>query len=291
MSDTTCQNDGRVLWVRPTVSPLGTPVGKTARIEDTLTRASDSVLVVEDVYHALVKLARADAHRISAAVVCVDAVDPEELAFFTLLARRRNVPPSYVYGHERSLAKLGRAIEMGATGEADVDLIEQLTMRPPAPNDAAVPHEPTEDPSALTGSLPSGPVFETVVPAVDDRYESFDPLSFQEHCDSDETADAQVGEADGATTDAADEPTPAPEQAEPDAPARVPWRQYGGRPPRQAPQRTPPPASPAADEREADSDPDDLHQPLLTEEELRALIGNDPTPPSPKDVNQQRDRP
>jgi hypothetical protein len=195
------------------------------------------------------------------------------------------------------LSKLGRAVELGATGETDVDLVLRLTA-PEPPRVEPPLSAPTEALPPTSMPLPSGPIMESTIPPAEECYESFDPLSLQEHCDADEftvspTEERLVntgGEVNETTTQPPGTPQPESEEDEAEVPARVPWRTYDSRPSRQAPPRTRP-STPAESEPAKDVPDEDLPRPLLTEEELRALIGDDPMPLSPDDVDHRRDRP
>ncbi len=274
MTDTTNQRGRTLLWVRPASSPAGNPVGKTAQVEQALDQAPTPPEIVHNVYHALVRLVRDDGNQPSAAVVCVDDLDPEELEFFTILARRRGMPPVYVYGHERSLSKLGRAVELGATGEANLDLVARL-----------LSPEPVVEPPRATGPIDL---------TAGERYEAFEPV---DRSDAEEDAvlpiSAHPGDQDRHVAESAP-PAAKPEllsnEEETASPPRVPWRQYNNGPPRKAPSQTPPTRETPIESVPKDAD-EDVHQPLLTDEELRALIGDDPTPLSPDDAGDRRDRP
>ena len=129
MASTTETVDRGLLWLRPAVVPGRKPAGPVATLEQTLANAATPVETVHSVYHALLHLVRDDSDTYVAAVVCVDEIEHAELEFFTILAQRDHCPPVYVYGHERSLQKLGRAIELGVTGGATPDLLRRLVTR------------------------------------------------------------------------------------------------------------------------------------------------------------------
>jgi len=274
MMERTSQGGQPVLWVRSASSPVSRAVGKTALLEEQLEQAAVQVDAIHDIYRALLRLLRDDEHRPRAALVCVDDLEPEDLEFFSILARRRGMPAVYVYGHERSMANLGRAVELGATGEADVDLVVRLvSAQPPAqatPTTATAAPE-AEDDEPETGAPDSAAsVVAAVLPS--DRHE---PERVRPVEPAGAPPEPQLLEDEEAT-----------------APPRVPWRRYDNGPTRQAPMRTPPPEpSTELGPDEPDEVDDQAHQPLLTDEELRALIGEDPTPLSPNDVQDRRDRP
>jgi len=271
MTDTTSQRGRTLLWVRPASSPHRNAVGKTAQLEQTLDQARTSPDIVHNVYQALVRLLRNDDRQPRAAVVCVDDLEPDELEFFTILARRRHVPAVYVYGHERSLSKLGRAVELGATGEADLELVTRL----------ASP-DPVLEPPRATGPFVSTAGERREVPAPVDQ------------SDAERDAVLPIGkllrEQEQPSAPPPSTPAVLGDEEETASPPRVPWRQYGNGPSRKAPTRTPPARETPIDSGTDDAD-EDVHRPLLTDEELRALIGDDPTPLSPDDIQDRRDRP
>jgi len=271
MTDTTNQRGRALLWVRPASSPLGNAVGKAAQVEQILDQAPMPPEIVHNVYHALVRLARDGDRQPGAAVVCVDDLDPGELEFFTILARRRGTPPVYVYGHERSLSKLGRAVELGATGEANLDLVARLI----------------SSASVVETSRATEPIVQTA----DERYETLESVGWP-----DEEQDAvlpfgtHLRDQNQPAVPTAPPPRILGDEEETASPPRVPWRQYGNGPSRKAPLRTSPTSETTIESVPENAD-EDVHQPLLTDEELRALIGDDPTPLSPDDVQDRRDRP
>lgn len=250
MANTTETVDGKLLWLRPAAASARTPTGKVGAIERALLASARPVDSVDNVYHALLHLIWGQTGDYLSAIVCVDEMEHAELEFFTILAQRSHCPPIYAYGHERSQSVLGRAVELGSAGVATPELVTALVARtaprtppalerdtpPPAPNYGV---EPVDAPP---GAPAAGPPRDQEPPP---------PDAAVEH----ETDDAES-----------------------DEPARVPWRTYdtvSRHPPRRQPPppRTPP--GPAPSESKPAPADDYESTPLLTDEELRALIGDD----------------
>ncbi len=263
MANVTETLDGGLLWLRPAAAASRSSTGKIAALERLLTGSVRPVRIVTDVHHALLYLVRDGATAYPAAIVCVDEMEPAELEFFTLLSQQHHCPPVHVYGHERSLAKLGRAIELGATGEATHEIVQQLVRLETTP-EVSVAIEDREPPAATMESA-------SLVAPVTPVWESDDGKRIL----SDDAGDVEPSEevphdVDAELAHAEDDDT--------ETPIRVPWRVYddAGRrsPPRRSPpQRTPP----GADDADANRGGPESYEPgpLLSEEELRALIGDD----------------
>jgi hypothetical protein len=234
-----------------------------------------------DVYRALARIGKQCP---AAVVVAVDWLANDELEFFEILARRHRNVRAFVVGHQRAGSKLSRAVGYGASVLASpIAVVDQVGVCPaPATAPAAPP------------ARSRGVDVQEKQPEFASAHNVFD-------AELDRRLQELV-ESGGASAEVAAAPVEAPEPAGPEAtplrlaeldtaedrtyeviaedvppvsgpgvediditrPVRVPWRRYDG-----APARTPPrirPPEPPADGADA---------PLLTPEELDALLGDD----------------
>lgn len=253
----------KVLHIRP-----GAYLSLSAdNFDDLLAAAPFQVDTCEDVYCGLARLCRGGDEAPYAAIVCVDGLGPTELEFFSIASRTSRGVGVYVYGAQRSTDRIAKAIELGATGRATVEVIQSVTALavPPIPvrlvspstsdagSDKAAPQTtaPTEQPSL---EAPATDAPSERVAAISDG-PAFPP--------SDTPSSTDSSDREGL-----DEPARA------GSPARVPWLSYHDRPKRTAPpQREPARDEPVAAEH-TETRPSS-HEPLLTEAELQALIGDD----------------
>lgn len=247
------------------ISPVSAPLVRLCAARGASAAASEMLLdaqlqrfpaqVVEfpDVYRTLAWLCtrKPDGrfeHTPRAVLVCVDQLAPEEFEFFGLMAHLRPGLTVLVYGQDRSPA-ITRALQGGAGALLTPAALEALRVEEPTPAaDAAPPAEPPTD-------APDSPVTATL-----------------------------VGDEEEEDEELLDEPSEEEEEFEEPSPTRVPWRTYNDRPQRIAPSRRP-------DGNGADARPTIQGKatgrssaPLLSEEELRALIGDDVSslaPPGP----------
>ncbi len=181
-------------------------------------------------------------------VVELDAVAPSEMEFFSLLARWARGTEVYVYGSAASERRIAEAVERGARGRLTLDAFGEPVRAPQHPTPSAVTGPPVE---AVSPVNPEVAVSEEPQP----------PLSPETEGDEDFTDEAESAPTTG---------------------VRVPWLRYGEGPPRVAPPvRTAPysQTEPHASAARSLSD----YEPLLTEEELAALMADDisslaPTP-------------
>lgn len=266
---------GDVLHIRPDWSDQAT------EIDAMLLAESLSVEVSPDVYRGLARICAdrpsqsSTGPALRAVLVCVDDFGPAELEFFSIVSRVRRAIPVLVYGQERYNFRVAKAIELGATGTATADAIRSI-----APAHAPSPPEPlVGDDVDLEVVADSPPLESTPVEAVH----------------------PQPVEAIAEPVDTVPEPVPE-SKLEPEAPpiesdteksapakdrnagrrARVPWQRYTDGPTRTAPRR-PPPSEPTVPEEEPEpsltedlvSPLDPLKEPLLTQAELQALLGDD----------------
>ncbi len=276
MAHTTETVDGSLLWLCPAASSGRSATGKIAAIEQSLVASARPVQTVHSVYHAMLHLIRGSTKSYKAAIICVDGIEHAELEFFTILAQQNACPPVYAYGHERSLPKLGKAVELGATGEATLDLVQQLVAIEVAPQPPSTPDIKDPEPTTLERQLLAAtpkpepdttePEPDETAPAItDDVADQTPPPPTRQPDETEPTI------ADAERADTADET---------ETPVRVPWRNDDTTA-RRAPRRQPPPqrTPPAANESGAEQDNASQYEPgpLLTEDELRALIGDDDT--------------
>ena len=235
--------------------------GESERIDELLEATGLRVAVFTDVYRGLARLASLakdgeGRSSLRAVLVQVDDLGPPEMEFFSITSRVLPRTPVLVYGSDRLQSRVEKALEYGATDRASPEIIARLAAR-----DADTTDEDTANREA---------------PAP--------------------TITAQPGEAGiDLESDAVQEPAagleivrddPPPQTDEPEiettAATRVPWLDYENRPVRQAPRRTAPQPTSAVESKE-DDQPEEASarkrpsatEPLLTEEELRALIGDD----------------
>lgn len=236
------------------VGPLSMGAGLSAALAD-----SFEVCPCNDVYLAIVRLMRPPAETMpgrdipSAVIVSLDTMEHAELEFFSIVARFLPSLPVLVYGRSEVSELLDEALDLGATGRATEESIRALASRL-APVAAAVHADETpleDEAEGMATALPSGGTTaeEPPIQVIDEG--------------ADETED----EFENETQDDADEPT---------GPVRVPWLRYANTPPRSAP--TAPlqphnlePSIPSS--MGNDPEPPAQHTPLLTEEELQALMG------------------
>lgn len=219
------------------------PRSTIARLEP----ATDSGIAIElssDVYRALAKLLCEpnDAH--VCVVVALECVGPHELAFFSIAARLRRGLKVLVHADAGGESKIAKALEAGATGVWSADSWRDFAPRLEAPVSVEVPVEPK---APMVEPARVEPVVE--LPPPEDEEE---PLV------EEETEEAP--------------PTP-----------RVPWLRYADGPQRAAPpMRTPP--TPIAPPQTPTTPPPSArdYEPLLTDEELEALMSDDISAIAPK---------
>ncbi|MCH9058756.1 MAG: hypothetical protein IIB55_09030, partial [Planctomycetes bacterium] len=229
-----------------------------------------------NVYQGLARLCIADSDKPSALVVSVDVMDAAELEFFRIVARLFPSLLVYVYGGARSCARVDRAIELGARDRAsDEVLIELIRLRvsPAKPTDGPAVVEVAEPPEASTEALRETPRDALLDPLPDvapDRHGDppLDPPDAAMQEDDDPVVEEDVTEEEVAEDEVTE--------------VRVPWLTYKDAPARRAPDPPPhvsPPAIAAMPEKRAVR----VSEPLLSQEELRALLDGDglPLPDAP----------
>jgi len=261
-----------------------------------LTSCSAGVEHCGDVYRAMARLCRNRGSLPRAVVVCMDTVGTPELEFFSVVARMFRRLPVYVYGGERSRSRMARAIQLGAAGEASESAIRSLFERP-----GVRVIESTREVSC--GADSSGPAAGTdvgdvhVAGAVADEADVARAVAVGGDAGDVSAAENELVDGDyapgravteeafagadredvGAVSDAlVDEAPPEgglTEHDEAHEPARVPWLTYSDRPARHGPSNGGS-AQVEASSEERPVRPRIAERPLLTAEELEALIGD-----------------
>lgn len=259
-------------------------------VERHFAERQQAVQCVPDVYRAMARIGRESP---AAVVVGIDWLTTAELEFFELVGRRHRDVQVYVLGHERARSKLAKAIGTGAAAlGSPLELVNLLSAGspPPAAPSAPPPPEPSDIPGRVRENPPSFASSHNVFDAELDR--RLRELAAGAAPDAEDPAEAEEEDLPGpagATASEENEPkassdrtyeviaedlgappaeeSETEEESEDPHPVRVPWRRYEGGPVRTPPRRTPPePADEAND------------PPLLTPEELDALLGDEDPP-------------
>ena len=214
-----------------------------------------------------------------AVIVCMDGLSPAELEFFSIVPRICRGVKVYVYGGPRSKTQIGRAIELGATGRATEDVVRTL-----ADSDRL--------PLRSTRARVPGPAEATALrpPFAGETTGRSDAASPEPLVVSAESVTETPGGEPPAAAAEDEHEVSAGEDASSDT-VRVPWLRYDDAPVRTAPRHRElwpdevnarVPAKPRSSS----------HEPLLTEAELRALIGDDvpAVPPEENDAGEPGER-
>lgn len=230
--------------------------GPTAVIEEMQRALDDHYLsadACDDVYRAVARLGREPESKTKAVIVCLDGLAPIELEFIPLLRRLRPDIQLLVYSGNPQSTRKDTALDLGATGLATNAALQTLSMSiKQAPPNQTHPQPTATTPPDPTTKPVSGPTIRLTPPN-----DALDERSFKPH------------EVDENPLETA--PTPPLHEEEMQQPVQFPWRYRAGAPKRVAPERTPPPQRPV-NEGPRSFDPS---QPLLTDEELRALMADD----------------
>lgn len=267
---------GTVLHVRP-------HAGRSACADDMATRLGATDLSIDTCHDIYRGLARASADQQSssagsgaplrAMVVCMDVLGAAELEFFAVVARVRPQLPIYIYGETAVGSRLSRAVEFGAVSEATDNVINRLAEFVRSPQTIETQPEETELDSKVVDSRP--PEIDT---ALDERLNLV--TATRTAPDTTEQADdpadspedsVEIDEVDSSAN------VDKPGEDEGAKPVQVPWlnrpdRPVRGRPVDRAPSRKPP--EPDVVKKE-NAPLRGAHEPLLTNEELQALLGDD----------------
>lgn len=259
-----------------------------------LAEAGADVNVVGDAYRGLARLGAKRQPPFAAVVVDVDRLDPSEMEFFDLAVRYRWAVPVLVCARSAGSPRLREALLRGARAAVDpesvVDQVSRVSEPPPvsqsAPEEAdgepvppthAIDHDLERRLAAAVSTPDPGAENIDVGLANEVRTTGREPEAVSEELTAPET------EPEPETPRA-----PVPERVCPDdhvsedrSSARVPWRRYADRP-----QRKPPPRNSPTPTASAPDTIDRREPPLLTSEELDALIGGHIAPAASNDVRQ-----
>jgi hypothetical protein len=243
-------NDGatgrrRVLHIVETVGSFG------RQLEDALASTQAESKRVPDVYRGLAFLSKSPRAQVDAVVLGLDALEAGDLDFLPLAKRVRPDVPLFVYG----VPHAAEAVAAGARHVASVDDILAGLRR----NDAPV------------ASVPARPQIveeQTPVPLDTDLEDRLNDSLDEAQPDVLEVTTERIngGRRDVTPAEAEEPVTDVVKESATERPP-VPWAPSSRRPQRGAPgSASPPPPTDEADDR-----------PLLTDEEIRALLGQDAT--------------
>lgn len=248
-------------------------------VEEWVQQAGMQVGRCPDVYLGLARILRNSPPQCDGVVVGVEDLSQSEFEFFSVLLRARRDMPVLVYG-ARVPDRVVRALEMGARGLATRDAILSLGAK-------TQPREQREEPTAVP--IPAA------APPSPHRFRPFDFVKPSPVVEAAPIIAAPTPPPPIATPIPESKPMTAQENevedepqdnASPVAAARVPWLRYAGAPARQRPaanaeSREPAPAErihvvdSANGKRPRECPPQRDYEPLLTEQELAALLGDD----------------
>ncbi len=270
------------------IAEFSSEPAETVQVEQWISQSGIEVARCSDVYLGLARALRSVGLQPAAVVVCVEGMAPEDFEFFTLLTRARRELPVLVYG-ARSPERIVRALQSGAGGlisrDAIVSLSAKLERRAATMEivDAAPPTGPVVSPSPPKSPEPEKPglVAEAPPPV------AAPPVAPPSAQIPEAPAASPPPGAIGTNDDIAELPDDnAPSHTPSASGARVPWLRYNGGPERQRPPTgkkqedngTPEGGKEvevrsSASLRQCDEDRD--YEPLLTEQELAALLGDD----------------
>lgn len=231
-----------------------------------------------DVYRGLARLGQSGSEAYDIAIIGVDGFSPVELEFFSIVALRYPHISVYVYSRHSSRVRLDRAIELGAAGLASAELIRSIvdTQTTTAPTQKNIQNENAQTPQQLiAGETPHEHTEETSVEISTPQNITPQDIVIPEI----PVVEDEVYEEQEESFELEDVEPQSESQDEPTAPARVPWNRYRDTPARQAPH----PKSmhqPTQTHKTINDNPQltprrSIDEPLLTEEELEALLGDD----------------
>ncbi len=307
MSSSTLKTTIKVLHIR--TAPIDVDPGTS--MENVLAATPLAVDPCGDVYRGLARLCRKEQETSPwAVVVCVDGLGPTEMEFFSIVSRMCHDVDVYVYGGDHSTSRVAKAIELGASGEATEDVIRKLAAPPSTPVPESLVTKPHPDVSceapaversgpreASQGTPPSPGA--TVRSAAISRSERDASTPSERRATNSDEQGAAVSDEPETTTPTKPPVTTSIETSAPsarktedgkekaddessDGTVRVPWLRYKDGPVRTPPERrTSSSDAPAASQRvTSKASP---QEPLLTEEELQALLGDDIAAIAPED--------
>ena len=225
-----------------------------------------------DAYRGLARLMRDTRRVIRAVVVCADDLDRCEFDLFGLVGRYRPDVTLLAYGRTERSHDLRSALDCGALLCTQAALA-RLTPGPlRSADDATAPSRSwlglprlASGPSRSPEQAPLPPVASAPAPST-----AKTPVAPEPDTDRIASRDNGPPEQKGGHEPALAEPL--------EGPARVPWVRYGDVPVRQKPTDAAAPVLPSSKETngsEPPARPLDAYEPLLTDEELRALMSDD----------------
>lgn len=267
MFSQTTKTTTRVLHIRQAAPDIGPVAGLDSR----LTAAGVRVETRSDVYGGLAGICRRGAEPVNVIVVRVDDLTAAEMEFFSIVSRLFPSTRVYVYGRERSAGKVTQACELGADSELTARVIGELTSSGRAIDRTPVATSPViSEPPPVIERIETSPVPPEPLPRPATEAHDQPAQVHEDEVDNDGIKD-QSGPVDEAMDEEAAE--------DQSGAARVPWLRYKDQPSRGALARRPP--SPKDSEDAAISSHGSA-EPLLTEEELQALLGDDVSAIAPR---------
>lgn len=219
-----------------------------------LREAGCDVEAVPDVYRALARLVSCQPSTFRAIVVCVDRLDVGQFEFFQLASHHRRDTPLYVYAQAHAESKVATALRFGARAA-----VEPATVHGILPSVATETTQPAVAPPTVEAAAGPAP------PSVEPVTQELAAETGQSAAPPEEPSDSDPAPEEKPVADVTRQP--AKQTAQTKSTVRVPWLRYDD-----GPQRTPPAkaAPKRAPEPPATPEPE---PPLLSPEELKALIG------------------
>ncbi len=249
------------------VRPASLEAGRT--IDAQLASLALEFDVCGDVYRALARLCAQPAGPTQTVILCVDNLTTPEFEFFNLAKKTRQGLNIYVYGNDKYGRRLIQAAESGADGQVTAETLPGIAGEVEA--DAATPQPAPRPETETERADPADPelIRGDSIHIQATRPET--PAQFSDSATSVERGhEVEPRDEDQPGDD--DRPGDDDEDLHPE-PARVPWLRRHDAPIRIAP------SSPDHDRDEAEDDHGsaqaDRAEPLLTEAEMRALMGDD----------------
>lgn len=255
---------------------------------ESLAAAGVHVDVCYDVYRGLARLCRSGGST-RVVVVCVDGLGRSELEFFSVASRTCRSVDLYAYGDQSPASWLAEVTQLEGVRPVTDELIRTL-------GEKGVPgrqRDSTAGPTEAAVRKPDGPACGSVAEFAPAAPEPVAPPEHGPTAPAERSGTPRPGTPDPSTEDrevaarpqrpAADDEesvastpgeVPTPGDAVTGGPVRVPWLRYTETPQRRPPPR-PAPSSDGGATREPMSRPLPASEPLLTEAELQALMGDD----------------
>lgn len=282
------------MHIRP--QPVGAPSlsSRSSSIEKWLAPGGCRVEACGDVYRALARLGRrrgpgTNVSDVSAVLLDVDALASDEFEFIPLLSQVRRQLPVYVYSSLGSAEYVAQALRAGAAGEATEAVVRALLRggeSAASPGPAAIaPTPPRCEPLApATEDVPRfGMAASPLARVIETSTGSSAPVAAPPvEIPVGQVLPAEIEVEEEEDEDDTEEFPPDDDSKDPPR-VRVPWSRPGEGASRRVPVRRPPPplspaskpGSPGGASVPAGTEPTVGHTPLLTPEELRALLGDD----------------